>query len=152
MLTDSVGVSVCGCQIDMAVSVSVFVGGGWRFMCRPMFQRVNQPNTPLFLQNQMSIRLNTTSTTRWWSCVVPRAQDPKTQDQNSNTSYTSSQEDLAYVAKLVVGSFAGAAAIKYGSAIFPEITTPNLVLALVFILTPVLVAVLLLIKESSQKP
>jgi hypothetical protein len=53
-----------------------------------------------------------------------------------------------YVAKLVVDSFGGAAAIKYGSAIFPEITTPNLVLALVIISTPVLVAVLLLINQS----
>jgi len=48
----------------------------------------------------------------------------------------------------MAGSFAGGGAIKYGSALFPEITTPNLVLALIIILTPVLVAVLLLIKES----
>jgi len=58
------------------------------------------------------------------------------------------KEDLVYVAKLVVGSFGGAGVIKYGSAIFPEITTPNLVLALVIISTPVLVAVLLLINQS----
>jgi len=53
-----------------------------------------------------------------------------------------------YVGKLVAASFAGGGAIKYGSALFPEITTPNLVLALIIILTPVLVAVFLLIKES----
>lgn len=53
-----------------------------------------------------------------------------------------------YVGKVMAGSFAGGGAIKYGSALFPEITTPNLVLALIIILTPVLVAVLLLIKES----
>ena len=54
--------------------------------------------------------------------------------------------------KLVVGSFAGGAVIKFGSALFPEITTPNIVLALVIITTPVLVAVFLLIKESLPKP
>jgi hypothetical protein len=62
--------------------------------------------------------------------------------------YVKQKEDLVYVAKLVVGSFGGAGVIKYGSAIFPEITTPNLVLALVIISTPVLVAVLLLINQS----
>jgi hypothetical protein len=65
-----------------------------------------------------------------------------------NDVFVKQKEDLVYVAKLVVGSFGGAAAIKYGSAIFPEITTPNLVLALVIISTPVLVAVLLLINQS----
>lgn len=52
------------------------------------------------------------------------------------------------MAKLVVGSFGGAGAIKYGSAVFPETTTPNLVLALAIIFAPVLVAVLLLVNES----
>lgn len=53
--------------------------------------------------------------------------------------------------KLVAGSVAGAAVIKYGSALFPEITTPNIVLALVIITAPVLLAVVLLIKESLLK-
>ncbi|KAK2425458.1 homoserine O-acetyltransferase [Trifolium repens] len=122
----------------MAVSVSDIVGLGRtskncllsRFSWRV---NVNPPNTSLVYT------LFPTTTIRKLSSVV-RA-------QNSTTS-SSQKEDLVYVAKLVVGSFGGAAAIKYGSAIFPEITTPNLVLALVIISTPVLVAVLLLINQS----
>lgn len=56
-----------------------------------------------------------------------------------------------YVAKLGMGSFAGAGVIKYGSGVFPEITTPNLVLALVIISTPVIVAVFLLINQSLRQ-
>ncbi|KZV19576.1 hypothetical protein F511_13462 [Dorcoceras hygrometricum] len=37
-----------------------------------------------------------------------------------------SQEDLKYVAKLGGGSLVGAAAVKYGSIVFPEITRPNI--------------------------
>lgn len=60
----------------------------------------------------------------------------------------SKQEDLSYLWKLGVGSFVGAAVIKYGSILFPEITRPNISLALVMISTPVAVAVWLLIKQS----
>ena len=42
----------------------------------------------------------------------------------------------------------GAAAIKYLSAAFPEITRPNIVLALIMISAPVVVAVFLLLKQS----
>ncbi|RZB84768.1 hypothetical protein D0Y65_032859 [Glycine soja] len=78
---------------------------------------------------------------------------PCSSKSTEHQNYTSSsQEDLVYVGKLVAGSFAGGAAIKYGSALFPEITTPNLVVALLLILTPVLVAVFLLIKESRTNP
>ncbi|KAK2371600.1 homoserine O-acetyltransferase [Trifolium repens] len=123
----------------MAVSVSDIVGLGRtskncllsRFSWRV---NVNPPNTAL-----VYTLFPTTTTIRKLSSVV-RAQN--------STASLSQKEDSVYVAKLVVGSFGGAAAIKYGSAIFPEITTPNLVLALVIISTPVLVAVLLLINQS----
>lgn len=46
------------------------------------------------------------------------------------------------------GSVAGAAVIKYGSVVFPDITTPNIFLALFMILTPVIVAIVLLTKQS----
>ena len=62
----------------------------------------------------------------------------------------SKQEDLSYLWKLGVGSFVGAAVIKYGSILFPEITRPNISLALVMISTPVVAAVWLLIKQSSS--
>ncbi|CAK8535653.1 unnamed protein product [Lathyrus sativus] len=127
----------------MAICVSEIVGLGstynnCNFSCfRRKVNVVTSQNTSLLFP--------ATTTTRF-SIVVPRALDPKTGEQNSITS--SSQEDLVYVAKLAVGSFAGAAAVKYGSSVFPEITTPNLVLALVIISTPVIVAVLLLINQS----
>ncbi|CAI0422445.1 unnamed protein product [Linum tenue] len=53
-------------------------------------------------------------------------------------------DDLGYLFKLGVGTFAGAAAIKYGSVVFPEITRPNLTQALLMISLPVVVASLLL--------
>ena len=59
------------------------------------------------------------------------------------------QDDLGYLVKLGAGSLLGAAAIKYGSALFPMITTPNILQALTMIFAPVIVAVLLLIKKSS---
>ncbi|AES68173.2 hypothetical protein MtrunA17_Chr2g0333231 [Medicago truncatula] len=122
----------------MAVSVSEIVGLGstYGYCNLSRFRRrvnVTSPNTTLISSIIFPTR-------RKWSSVVVRA-------QNSST-YSSQKEDIVYLAKLVVGSFGGAGVIKYGSAIFPEITTPNLVLALVIISTPVLVAVLLLINQS----
>ncbi|MBA0800254.1 hypothetical protein Gohar_010700 [Gossypium harknessii] len=61
------------------------------------------------------------------------------------------QEDLSYVLKLGGGSMVGAAIIKYGSILFPEITRPNIVQALIMISAPVVIAVLLLIKQSRVK-
>ncbi|KAI3774989.1 hypothetical protein L1987_49556 [Smallanthus sonchifolius] len=62
-------------------------------------------------------------------------------------SFTS-QDDLSFLLKLGAGSLAVAAAIKYGSILVPEITRPNLIQALVMISTPVIVSVLILVKES----
>ncbi|PKI32003.1 hypothetical protein CRG98_047612 [Punica granatum] len=59
-------------------------------------------------------------------------------------------EDLSYLGKLGAGSVAGAAAIKYGSIIFPDITRPNILQALIMISTPVIVSVFLLIKQSKD--
>ncbi|XP_010043642.2 uncharacterized protein LOC104432807 isoform X1 [Eucalyptus grandis] len=84
------------------------------------------------------------------SCRVFAANGPKSDDKGSSfgDSYISQQEDVNYLWKLGAGSIAGAAIIKYGSILFPEITRPNIVEALGIISTPVIVAVLLLIKES----
>ncbi|KAF8090010.1 hypothetical protein N665_0490s0006 [Sinapis alba] len=60
------------------------------------------------------------------------------------------QEDLNYLLKLVAGSVAGAAIIKYGSVLLPEITTPNLTQALFIIFAPVVISVILLIRSSSK--
>ncbi|XP_031385559.1 uncharacterized protein LOC116199373 isoform X2 [Punica granatum] len=61
------------------------------------------------------------------------------------------KEDLSYLGKLGAGSVAGAAAIKYGSIIFPDITRPNILQALIMISTPVIVSVFLLIKQTQTK-
>ncbi|KAM0017343.1 hypothetical protein Hdeb2414_s0027g00687071 [Helianthus debilis subsp. tardiflorus] len=57
-------------------------------------------------------------------------------------------DDVSFLLKLGGGSFAGAAAIKYGSILVPEITRPNITQALIMISTPVILALLLLIKQS----
>lgn len=57
-------------------------------------------------------------------------------------------EDVTYVLKLVGGSVLGAAVIKYGSALFPQITTPNILLALSMISAPVILAIFLLVNKS----
>ena len=55
---------------------------------------------------------------------------------------------MNYLWKLGAGSAVAAAVIKYGSVVFPEITRPNILQALLMISTPVIIAVLLLIKQS----
>ncbi|CAL9761104.1 unnamed protein product [Musa acuminata subsp. burmannicoides] len=59
-------------------------------------------------------------------------------------------DDFNYLWKLAAGSIGGASAVKYGSVLFPDITRPNIVQALLMISLPVLVAILILIKESSK--
>ncbi|XP_015870916.2 uncharacterized protein LOC107408069 [Ziziphus jujuba] len=76
-----------------------------------------------------------------------RSLDPQ-KDGKEDSSAFISQEDLAYLWKLGAGSVVGAGLIKYGSIVFPEITIPNITVALVIIITPVVLAVLLLINQS----
>ncbi|KAE9585828.1 hypothetical protein Lal_00010231 [Lupinus albus] len=126
------------------MAVSSVGGVVWRLLC-DVNQPILLPNKPMFLKN---------SKPRRSFCIVAQALDPKTRgDENSTTSSAASQEeDLWYVAKLGMGSFVGAATIKYGSVLFPQITTPNIVLALTIISTPMVVAVLLLINQSRLNP
>jgi len=74
---------------DMAVSE---IGWSWRLLCNS--HGVRKPNTPLFLQIPTQIGF-----TRFSSCVVARALDPKTEDQNSTSS---SQVKLKKKKKLFV--------------------------------------------------
>ncbi|PSS17834.1 CDKN2A-interacting protein [Actinidia chinensis var. chinensis] len=90
--------------------------------------------------------------TSFKSSVLVRASEPQRDEVNSSTndgdrSFTS-QEDLNYLWKLGAGSIVGAAAIKYGSVLFPEITRPNILEAMTMVFAPVVVAVLLLIRQS----
>ncbi|PON90071.1 homoserine O-acetyltransferase [Trema orientale] len=85
-----------------------------------------------------------------------RARDPQRDNQDedeltTNTRAFTSKEDLDYLWKLAAGSILGAAIIKYGSVIFPEITRPNLTEALFIVFSPVLIAVLLLINQSRKE-
>ncbi|KAK2966499.1 hypothetical protein RJ640_019028 [Escallonia rubra] len=87
--------------------------------------------------------------TRRRSLIVV-ASKPQTQmdDVTSDPHPSStSQEDLSYFLKLGASSVFGAAVIKYGSVIFPDITRPNIVQALILISAPVIVAVLILTKK-----
>jgi hypothetical protein len=61
------------------------------------------------------------------------------------------QDDSSYLLTLVLGSVAGAAAIKYGSILLPNITSPNIVQALLMVSLPLVAAVLLLLKASSKE-
>ncbi|KAM5578650.1 hypothetical protein ABKV19_008792 [Rosa sericea] len=81
-----------------------------------------------------------------------RRQEEEEAEENSsivnNATGFNSQNDLEYLGKVLAGSIVGGAVIKYGSIIFPEITRPNIILALIMIFTPVILATLLLIKQS----
>ncbi|KAF5200419.1 homoserine O-acetyltransferase [Thalictrum thalictroides] len=76
--------------------------------------------------------------------------EPKDDENNNFISVFSSPDDLSYLWKLGAGSVVGAVVIKYGSLLFPAITTPNLTQALLMISTPMLLSVLLLIRQSSM--
>ncbi|KAK4252917.1 hypothetical protein QN277_011046 [Acacia crassicarpa] len=101
---------------------------------------------------QNPIRFSATRSTR---SFVVQALDPQRGSNEAEENFRNSTgtflppEDWQFLAKLLAGSVGGAAAIKYGSAVYPVITRPNIVQALIMILTPVVVAVFLLIKQSS---
>ncbi|CAO2047126.1 unnamed protein product, partial [Urochloa humidicola] len=61
------------------------------------------------------------------------------------------KDDSSYVWTLGIGSVGGAAVIKYGSILLPDITRPNIVLALLMVSLPVVAAVLILLKASSSE-
>ncbi|CAN6245715.1 unnamed protein product [Urochloa humidicola] len=61
------------------------------------------------------------------------------------------KDDSSYLWTLGLGSVGGAAVIKYGSILLPDITRPNIVLALLMVSLPVVAAVLILLKASSSE-
>ncbi|XP_059291266.1 uncharacterized protein LOC132044770 [Lycium ferocissimum] len=95
-----------------------------------------------------SVQLTSSSKTP----MIARASDPRNDQANPSTDEPGlpflPQEDLNFLVKLGVGSVAGGAVIKYGSVILPEITTPNISLALFMISAPMVVAVVLLFLQS----
>ncbi|CAL5444124.1 unnamed protein product [Camellia sinensis] len=97
--------------------------------------------------------LSTSFKTSSYSFIARASEEPQTQEAANSGSNDPdrafiSQEDVSYLWKLGAGSIVGAAVIKYGSVIFPEITRPDILVALIMIFTPVIIAVLLLIRQS----
>ncbi|CAM8937116.1 hypothetical protein QQ045_014312 [Rhodiola kirilowii] len=75
--------------------------------------------------------------------LTVRARSSEPRDGSSSL-----EDERSYVLKLGVGSVAGAAVIKYGSVLVPQITRPNLAEALFIIITPVVAAALILLIKS----
>eukprot|EP00262_Sarcandra_glabra_P010852 TRINITY_DN26371_c0_g1_i1.p1 TRINITY_DN26371_c0_g1~~TRINITY_DN26371_c0_g1_i1.p1 ORF type:complete len:129 (+),score=18.49 TRINITY_DN26371_c0_g1_i1:56-442(+) len=73
------------------------------------------------------------------------------QQQDENISNASYSQDLNYLWKLAAWSVGSGSLIKYGSALVPEITRPNIFQALLMILIPVLVSILILVKQSRME-
>ncbi|OMP01404.1 hypothetical protein COLO4_11916 [Corchorus olitorius] len=132
-------------------------GSGAPKLCysKPSRRRLN-PATKLKSTTKFLIDSKSCSSSTSFQRSFPiRAVDSQTEEENPsldepNASFIP-QEDLNYLWKLGAGSIIGAAIIKYGSIIFPEITRPNIILALIMISAPVVIAVLLLIHQSRVK-
>ncbi|XP_021609243.1 uncharacterized protein LOC110612766 isoform X2 [Manihot esculenta] len=89
----------------------------------------NLMGSPKFFLNAPNLSSNAT---RRVSSPIQASNSPE-ESSSTNNSNGISQEDLKYLWKLGGGSVAGAALIKYGSIIFPEITKPNILLALTMV-------------------
>ncbi|KAJ4957604.1 hypothetical protein NE237_024715 [Protea cynaroides] len=77
----------------------------------------------------------------------PQPEEDDEKAKNSSKPFIS-PKDLNYLWKLGAGSVGGAAVIKYGSILFPQTTRPNILQALIMISLPMIVAVLLLTRQS----
>ncbi|KAK1416768.1 hypothetical protein QVD17_25884 [Tagetes erecta] len=123
-------------------------------------QYTNVANNAIHIRNKsftFPVTITTTSSPtfggRRFAVAASRStnEEANSKSDDSEPPFTSQDDDVNFLLKLGAGSFAGAAAIKYGSIILPEITRPNIIQALVMISTPVIVSVLILIKQSSVK-
>ncbi|KAK4590308.1 hypothetical protein RGQ29_020739 [Quercus rubra] len=143
------------------MAASATASGGARKLCYSMSQCRHLVPTAkrtstikFFVENPVHF---SSTKTRVKSTIPIRALDPQRDEETENpnindkTGAFTSQEDWEFFWKLVASSVVGAAIIKYGSVVFPEITRPNIVQALIMISTPVIVAVFLLIKQSRAK-
>ncbi|OAY36896.1 uncharacterized protein LOC110626610 [Manihot esculenta] len=113
-------------------------------------------SSPKFLLNTPNLSSNTTpkETSPIHASNYPREEEQEEEGQESSSTKNSnsiSREDLDYLWKLGAGAVAGAALIKYGSILFPEITRPNILQALIMVSTPVILAIVLLARQSRKK-
>ncbi|CAM0942739.1 unnamed protein product [Alopecurus aequalis] len=84
------------------------------------------------------------------SAVGGRARFPRNgAEAEPDSKGRTPQDDSGYLWTLGLGSFGGAAAIKYGSVLLPDLTRPNIVQALLMVFLPVVAAVIILLKQSS---
>ncbi|OEL26886.1 hypothetical protein BAE44_0012094 [Dichanthelium oligosanthes] len=77
--------------------------------------------------------------------------DPAEVETDAGVGQILKGDDSSYLWTLGLGSVGGAAVIKYGSILLPDITRPNIVLALLMVSLPVVAAVLILLKASSAE-
>ncbi|CAL5020095.1 unnamed protein product [Urochloa decumbens] len=79
------------------------------------------------------------------------SRDPADAETDTGVGRILKDDDSSYLWTLGLGSVGGAAVIKYGSILLPDITRPNIVLALLMVSLPVVAAVLILLKASSSE-
>ncbi|KAJ4886595.1 hypothetical protein Rs2_26343 [Raphanus sativus] len=136
------------------MSASVFVSGMAVGVPRlSSSSSVHRRLEPMKKRTMSSVKLVTTFRTPSPNSGTKRSFRVMVSDNQSEQAGNGEgvQEDLSYLLKLGAGSVLGAAIIKYGSVLLPEITTPNLTQALFIIFAPVVISVLLLIRSSSSK-
>ncbi|XVF86423.1 hypothetical protein PTKIN_Ptkin18bG0038700 [Pterospermum kingtungense] len=136
------------------MAASATASGAPMFCCStPNHRRRLNPASKLKSFVKLVIDANNRSSSTSFQRSFPiRAVDSQTEEETSSldepTTALIPQEDVNYLWKLGAGSVVGAAIIKYGSILFPEITRPNILQALFMISAPVVIAVLLLINQS----
>ncbi|GMI81044.1 hypothetical protein like AT3G15900 [Hibiscus trionum] len=134
------------------MAVSAMASGTPKLLCSVASHRRLNPASWVKGSVKFLIDGNNRSSTASFQRSFPiRAVDNQTQTEEEKPSFDFiPQEDVSYIWKLGGGSAVGAAIIKYGSILFPEVTTPNIVQALIMITIPVIIAVLLLIKGATS--
>ncbi|KAL0719395.1 hypothetical protein Bca4012_068719 [Brassica carinata] len=135
------------------MSASVFVSGmGVGVLTLSRSSSVHRSLEPVKKKTMSSVKFVTTFRTTSPNTGRKRSFRVMVSDNRSEQADNGqgTQEDINYLLKLVAGSVAGAAIIKYGSVLLPEITAPNLTQALFIIFAPVVISVILLIRSSSS--
>ncbi|KAL8555269.1 hypothetical protein ACS0TY_003178 [Phlomoides rotata] len=120
------------------------ISGNWSLISSCMRMR---PNNSFVRRTGYRINMHPVTTSSGRASLPRASSDPQRERTEDKKAFVS-QEELKYLIQVGGVATAGAAAIKYGSIIFPEITRPNLGQALIMIFAPVLVAIFFLIKQS----
>ncbi|PRQ50595.1 hypothetical protein RchiOBHm_Chr2g0134971 [Rosa chinensis] len=140
-----------------AATAAAAATGAPKFLLRCRHSPSSGPANNFMASSKAAIHIpHCFSSTRAKGSFPIRALDPRRRQEEEEAEENSSivnnatgfnyRNDLEYLGMLLAGSIVGGAVIKYGSIVFPEITRPNIILALIMIFTPVIIATLLLIK------